>query len=325
MLFQKSIWILALVLGLAILVGLTGCATGSGGSSSSGSRSRGKLSDAMGESTGKEEAKGRGQGRTRTKNDTYTSDYGDEYYEEDSDEGDSFLVGLILSLFSGDDDEEEPAVATSTYLTDYSGTGNRTWSDNGESYDDDGGGLDITRGNLNFWYSRSLLAGDAIRSFSNYTLMYSGYTAPRYRAHAGVYYGRGKAGSQADVKDGLRWISEAGIDVGSRGYFTPDHTLLGMYMLVGLRVGALYWSYNTALDARAEDGTPEKISRDGLMVFTPYVGLGTSLLQTESVHLGINFTVGGRLAVDKTFENYENDLFKHVGEYKLNIEASIFF
>jgi hypothetical protein len=29
--------------------------------------------------------------------------------------------------------------------------------------------------------------------------------------------------------------------------------------------------------------------------------------------------------VDKTFENYENDVFKHVGEYKLNLEASFFF
>jgi hypothetical protein len=59
-----------------------------------------------------------------------------------------------------------------------------------------------------------------------------------------------------------------------------------VYVLVGLRVGALYWSYNTAVQAQAEDGTPAKISKDGLMMFTPYVGLGTSLLQTKSFHLG---------------------------------------
>ena len=61
------------------------------------------------------------------------------------------------------------------------------------------------------------------------------------------------------------------------------------------------------------------------MIFTPYLGLGTSLLQTKSVHLGLNFTVGGRMTLGKTFKEYDNDVFKNVGEYKLNIEASIFF
>ena len=329
MIYRKSIRILALTLGLLVVVGLAGCATGGGSSS----RSRGSLSGAMAESEGKdeEEATGRGEGRTRTKNEVYTSNDNEDnyYYEEESGGGGSFLVGLITSLFTGSGDDEEPPELSSAYLTDYSETGNRTWADNGEfgsnDDEDDDDSQDIKGSNLNFWYSRSHLAGDAIQSFSNYTLMYSWYTQPRYRAHAGFYYGRGKVGSQANVKDGLRWISEAGVDVGSRGYFTPEHSLLGVYALVGIRVGAMYWSYNTALESVADDGTPEQISKDGLMIFVPYAGIGTSLLQTKSVHLGVNFTVGGRLTVDKTFKNYENDVFPHVGEYKLNIEASIFF
>ncbi len=335
---QKNIRILALALSLAILASLTGCATGGGGS-------RGSLSQATAESAGQKEATDRDEGRTRTKNDTntsntsnYSSNDDDDYYyeEEESGGGGGFLVGMIMSLFSRDDDDEESQEAPDYYphLTDYSETGNRTWANNEEvglydadesDGDDDGGGLDIKRGNLNFWYSRSQLAGDAIKSFSTFTVMFSGYTGPRYRAHAGLYFGRGKAGSQPNVRDGLRWISEAGIDVGSRGYFTPDHSLLGVYMLVGLRAGILYWSYNTALDATAADGTPEKISKDGLGIFTPYIGLGTSLLQSKTFHLGVNFTVGGRLTINHTLEGYENDIFKHVAEYKLNIEASIFF
>ncbi len=346
MIYQKNIRMLALAMSLALLASLAGCATGSGSkrshSSSGSSGSRGSLTKATSGSTGKEQGESRGEGRTRTRNDTntsntdsYSSNDDDDYYyeEEDSDGGGGFLVGLILSLFSGGDDDEEPREEPKPQLTDYSEFGRRNQVDNGESdsYDDDrdssdyGRDQDIKRSNLNFWYSRSHLAGDAVQGFTNYTFTYSWYTAPRYRAQAGFYFGPGKTGSQPNVKNVFSKISEAGIDIASRGYFTPEHSLLGVYAIVGLRAGAMYWSYYTPLEWVAEDGSVEKISDDGIILFVPYIGLGTSLLQTKSVHVGVNFTLGSRLYTDKTWERYENDLFKHVGEYKLNIEASIFF
>ncbi len=345
MIYKKNIRILALAMSLSLLASLAGCATGSGSkrshSSSGSSGSRGSLTDATSGSTGKEQGESRGEGRTRTRNDTntsstdtYSSNDDDDYYyeEEDSDGGGGFLVGLLLSLFSGGDDDEEPQEEPRPDLPDYSQSGNRTWVDNGEfgTYDDDqssggGGGRDIKRSNLNFWYSRSHLAGDAVQGFTSYTFTYSWYTAPRYRAQAGFYFGPGKTGSQPNVRNVFSKISEAGIDIASRGYFTPEHSLLGVYAIVGLRAGAMYWSYYTPLESVADDGSVETISDDGIILFVPYIGLGTSLLQTKSVHVGVNFTLGSRLYTDKTWERYENDLFKHVGEYKLNIEASIFF
>ena len=55
------------------------------------------------------------------------------------------------------------------------------------------------------------------------------------------------------------------------------------------------------------------------------IGIGASLLQTKSVHLGVNFTAGARFTGNKTIEDFENDVFQTVVEYKLNFEASFFF
>ncbi len=322
-----------LVLCLAVGLVMAGCASGGGSS-------RGSVSDATAQATQQEEPKGREEGRTRTKNDVHEPGYYDGsqgvYLEEESGGG-NFLVGLVASLFSGGDDDEEydpydypdfkesQAEARDEELQTNAAEFGLEPVNKGDDSEDDQGGIDITRSNLSLWYSRSQLAGDAINSFSQFTLMYSGYTGTRYRAHGGLYYGRGQRGSQPNIQEGIRWISEAGLDVGSRGYLTPDHSLLGFYLMIGMRVGALYWSYSNAVETTDGTGAPESISKDGVLIFTPYAGLGTSLLQTKRVHFGVSFTVGGRLSLTRTFEGFDNDLFKPVGEYKLNIEASLFF
>ena len=330
---------LALVLVLGLLAVMAGCA------SSGGNRGKGSLSQATADAAVKEESKERGEGRTRTKEDVHDPESSYYAHQEETSEnsGGGFLFGLITSLFTSDDDDlgPEPYDPEAYDPYDYPDEGStgefQTWEDRdefgmdppAENKDADestgGGGIDIKRGNLNFWYSLSTLGGDAIQGFTTYTLMYSGYTGRQYRAHAGLYYGRGKKGGQQNIQDGIRWISEAGLDVGTRGYFTPDHSLMGFYMILGLRAGITYWSYFNAIEAPNDDGTTESISKDGLWVFVPYVGLGSSILQTEKVHLGLNFTVGGRLYTDRTIEDFANDLLKNVWEYKLNFEASFFF
>jgi len=339
--YRKILMLLALVLCLAVLVELTGCATGKDTRRTKGSR--GKLSDATAEAAGEEEGKGRGEGRTRTKGDANTdkndeSDY-EVYYEEESDGGTPFLIGLILSIFTGGDDDgkEESYKNRESYPSEYGEAGDRAWNSysefgpyeegedgNGEKSGDDGG-FDVRRSNLNAWYSRSWFAGDAIKNFSTATLMYSVYRGTRYRANIGLYYGRGNPGSQQNLEEGLRGINEWGLDLGARGYLTPGHSLMGVYVLLGLRLGAMTWSYTNALTVPDGTGGLEQLSTDGIPLFVPYIGIGTSLLQTESVHLGVNFTVGGRLTGNETFENFENDVFQSIAEYKLNFEASIFF
>jgi len=340
--YQMIFKLLVPVLCLAILVELTGCATGNSNRRTKGSR--GSLSDAKAEAAGEEEQKGRGEGRTRTKGDggTYNNDDSDYevYYEEESDGGTPFLIGLILSIFTGgDDDEDESYDNRNSYPSEYGEAGDRAWNSYSEfgPYEDEedgsgekagdkgGGGLDIRRSNLNAWYSRSRFAGDAIENFSTVTLMYSVYRGTRYRGNIGLFYGRGSPGSRQGLQEALRWINEWGLDFGGRGYLTPDHSLMGVYVLLGLRLGVMNWSYTNALTVPDGTGGLEQLSTDGVPFLVPYIGIGTSLVQTKSVHLGVNFTLGGRFTGNETYEDFDNDVFRNVAEYKLNFEASIFF
>ncbi|MCK9995045.1 MAG: hypothetical protein KAH56_02060 [Candidatus Krumholzibacteria bacterium] len=338
---RKILSILALILCLAALVELTGCAT----SSNSKTRgSRGKLSDATAEAAGKEDGKGRGEGRTRTKDDanTYNNDDSDSevYHEEDSGGGTPFLIGLILSIFTGggdDDDKQERNENRKSYPSEYGEAGDRAWNSYSEfgPYEDgedgsgedsgDGGGFDIRRSNLNAWYSLSRFGGDAIENFSTATVMYSVYRGTRYRANIGLYYGRGNPGSQQNLEEGLRYLEEGGIDLGARGYLTPGHSLMGVYVLTGIRLGVMTWTFTNAITVPDGSGGLEDLDSDGAGLLVPYIGIGASLLQTKSVHLGVNFTVGGRFTGNNTFEDFENDVFLDVAEYKLNFEASFFF
>ncbi len=338
--YRKIISPLALIICLAVLVELTGCATSSNRKTRG---SRGKLSDATAQAAGDEEGKVRDEGRTRTKGDAGTSknnasDY-EVYYEEDSDGGTPFLIGLILSIFTSSDDgeKEERSNQRESYPSEYGEAGNRAWNSYSEfgPYEDggdgsgeksgDGGGFDVRRSNLNAWYSRTRFGGDAIKNFSTVTLMYSVYRGTRYRANIGLYYGRGNPGSQQNLEEGLRWLDEYGLDIGARGYLTPGHSMMGVYVLTGLRLGVMGWSYTDPITVPDGSGGLEDLSTDGVGLLVPYIGIGASLLQTKSVHLGVNFTVGGRINGSTTMEDFENDVFQDVAEYKLNFEASFFF
>ncbi len=340
MTYRKIISLLALILCLAVLVELTGCATSSNRKTRG---SRGKLSDATAQAAGEEE-EGRDEGRTRTKGDASSSKNDDSdyevYYEEDSGGGGTpFLIGLILSIFSSgdDDDKDERNNNRESYPSEYGEAGDRAWNSYSEfgPYEDgedgsggisgDGGGFDIRRSNLNAWYSLSRFGGDAIENFSTVTIMYSVYRGTRYRANIGLYYGRGNPGSQQNLEEALRSLDEWGIDFGARGYLTPGHSMMGVYILTGLRLGGMTWSYTDPIPVPDGSGGLEDLSSDGVGLLVPYIGIGASLLQTKSVHLGVNFTAGARFTGNKTIEDFENDVFQTVAEYKLNFEASFFF
>ncbi len=154
--------------------------------------------------------------------------------------------------------------------------------------------------------------------------MYSRYSGERFRGHLGLYYGEGRLGSQPRIQDGLSGILEYGIDIGGREYLTPNHTFMGFYLLAGVRAGGLDWTYRNAIEVPTSDGT-ELIATDAVFLLTPYIGLGGSIVQLKPVHLGASVTWGGRFALFKTLEGFDNDLFRDVGELRLNFEASIYF
>ena len=300
-----------LLLFFAVLAMLTGCATGGGGGGSSGG-SRGTLSDATARSAGQEEPETRETERSRSRNEIFTPDSHDDYSdndfqdystEDDSEDEGSWLSGLVWGLFTGGDD----------------GGGFEEADDGNDEK------IELTRHNLNLWYSRSHLAGDTIQGFSTWSLMYSGFGSPDFRGHVGAYGGRATLGYQPNIRDGIRRLSEYGLLLGGRKYITADNSFMGFYFLLGLNLGGMFWSYTNPIEAPSPDGGVEYISDDSIFVITPSVGLGTSLIQTRFVHLGASITTGVQFPTGKTGEGFENDLFQDMGEFKLNLEASIFF
>lgn len=58
--------------------------------------------------------------------------------------------------------------------------------------------------------------------------------------------------------------------------------------------------------------------------YTPYVGLGLGLLQTQRFHFGTNLTAGADIFAGHTYRGLANDVFKASGYLSLRIEATVF-
>jgi|GEM_PF-5251032 len=325
--------ILALV--MMVMAVVSGCATGGGGSGNK--NSRGTLTAATSEAAQgqpAEEPKGRGEGRTRTKNEVYETPYAEE---PDDDDGGGVLDavgGFVWGLFSGDDDEPEYTYPPANQPPDT--PANADYNEFGLPADENETQEKTTRAkgeksqgpqpkSMIFWYSPSWLAGDAIQGFSNFSLLYSVNKSRKVRVHVGPYYGVGSIGNQGNLRAGLESIAEWGVDTGLRMYLNPENQGRELYGLAGLRLGFMDWVYTNPLELPNGAGGMETIPDDGVGVFTPYLGLGTSFLKAGKFQVGVSFTLGLRMTLEETFKGFQNDVFPTVGEYRLNMEASYFF
>ncbi len=279
------------VLGLAVLVILTGCASGGGRGS------RGKLSDATAEAAGKDKKSESDQNSTQTFS---------EINESDSHEKESSQPGPTSTTKSKSD-----------YDPDY--------SSNEKDIETPEKEIVGFKMGPSVWYSQSRIAGDMIRGFSSFTIMYGGYLKKRIRLDIGLYYGNGKRGNQQNIQEGINSINEVGGEANGRFYITSDHTLMGIYLLGGIRWGLMSWSYTNGIEIPNEDGGIDTISSDMVEMWTYFAGLGISLLQTKVVHLGACATAGFRASKDTTFEDFDNNVFKDVGETRLSLVACIIF
>ncbi len=327
--FQHPIRLVFLLAIIMAVVLTSGCSTGGG-------HSRGSVSNAT-DRAAQEENAGRDTGRTRSKTDHENSakdeQWVDDYYADQEEDEGSFLGNLLLSLFAGggDDgaDHHEHDTGSSGYTAptepprDYEFSFSDADSDEPEHSADDGDSA-TNRHNVIAWYSKANLAGDTIEDVSTVSILYSSYLGKRFRGHLGIYYGEGQKGSQERVQTGIRNLSEFGVDLGGRDYLTPHHTLMGFYLLYGARAGFLRWSYTTGIEAPSDDGS-EIINSDAGFLLTPYIGVGTSIVQLNPFHLGASVSWGPRFTLFKTIESFDNDLFRDVGELRVNFEMSVFF
>ena len=102
---------------------------------------------------------------------------------------------------------------------------------------------------LTFWYSRSQFAGDTPPGFSSFNLMVAFHDDDdNLKEYIGLYYGRGRADRGRELQDGLDQISEAGFEVGWHFFMTPEHYPIKVYWIFGARYGWLFWSQSGSSD-----------------------------------------------------------------------------
>jgi hypothetical protein len=146
------------------------------------------------------------------------------------------------------------------------------------------------------------------------------FTTPRLRFDLGLLALSPNLTATSVAGQGLKDELELAADVSARFYLTPPHTFLGIYPLVGVRIGTLFWSYRNPVTVTA-DGGPKTIEDDYLDYLALYGGLGVSLAQTRHFSTGLNFTTGVHLYDQTTSEGFRNDLFPTNGYTQIAFEV----
>ncbi len=162
--------------------------------------------------------------------------------------------------------------------------------------------------------------------FGTYSLLLCFGEKKSELGHFGIFYGKGRKVGGGTAKDGLTEITESGIELGFRGFLTPDHSRVGLYWLLGLRFSLLSW-WGTPTSEEIDFG--EIIVHEGngeVHSSSIDLGLGATLLRTPGIHFGIIATCGFRGLDTEKMSEMEKKLFdEHQWEFKLGLEASIPF
>jgi len=150
------------------------------------------------------------------------------------------------------------------------------------------------------------------------------FVSDRWRLDLGLLVLSPNLSATSVAGQGLKDEMELAADFSARYYLTPPHTFLGVYPLVGMRFGTLFWSYRSPINVIA-DGGPKTIEDDYLNYFSMYGGLGVSLVQTRNFLTGVHLTGGYREYDENTFEGFRNTLFPTTGYSQLTFEMTLKF
>lgn len=134
----------------------------------------------------------------------------------------------------------------------------------------------------------------------------------RTRLDLGLLFSDANLTAASGLRESFKNTAELTADLSGRYYLTPENTLVGVYPMVGLQYGSLSWDYARPL-AVEEEGRTRTVDNDFVSYWAPYVGLGTSLVQTRHVHLGGRVITGLRVYGSHTNEGFQNDIFKATG------------
>lgn len=148
------------------------------------------------------------------------------------------------------------------------------------------------------------------------------FLADRVRAEIHGLFGTTNLHEKSAIAQGLKNEYQLSLGVGGRYYFTPSHTLMGLFALGGFRGGVLIWNYHNAIQT-FQAGETVTVTSDQLLFNEVYLGLGTTFWQARRVQMGISFSGGYRYYSDYTFKDFENDLFGSEPFLQLMLEVML--
>ena len=168
------------------------------------------------------------------------------------------------------------------------------------------------------------ISGDAFNGFGLGGLQVGGRPTPRTRIDGTLFGIPTRLTRQGSLGGGLRNEIEIAADVSARYELTPDDVAIGVYPIVGFRMGTLLWDYASPIVVDDVDG-PKKIEDDWLSYYAPYAGLGTSFLRAQHFQMGVNLTGGFRFYEDHTQEGLRNDTFRKANFFQVMLETTYRF
>lgn len=160
----------------------------------------------------------------------------------------------------------------------------------------------------------------------------------------GIYlnqYGKGKAhefelnleflttGLESNLYGSVDDIGKVEIGYHNRRYFTPDFTLMGLYLKLGADINLLWWKYSNPIYSDVYDeyhnfDYTEKITHDEIFGFSADMGIGWSLIQLKWIRISMDLTAGGTVYLDETVHSFRNDIISPDAYVKFGIETLIY-
>ena len=177
---------------------------------------------------------------------------------------------------------------------------------------------------LGLVFSGGSLGGRSYDGFGGLGLDLGGFIASRWRADlVGSVTSLNFAG-QSVAGQSFNNEMELAVDLNTRFYVTPPHTLMGFYPIIGTRIGTLFWDLARPITV-TENGDPKIVKSDWVNFVSFYGGAGVSLMQIRHMHVGLNVTGGVKIYGWQTNQGFSNDLLPATGFVQTAVETTYRF
>ena len=177
---------------------------------------------------------------------------------------------------------------------------------------------------LGLVFSGGSLGGRSYDGFGGLGLDFGGFITPRWRADLVGSATSVNFAGQSVAGQSFNNEMELALDINTRFYLTPAHTLMGLYPIVGTRIGTLFWDLAKPITV-TENGQDKIIKNDWVNFMSFYGGAGVSLMQIRHLHLGLNVTGGIKIYGWQTNQGFSNDLLPATGFFQTTVETTYRF